>query len=54
VIRKALGHERPEHALDFDIDFGDEIDRALLVHAELAAELRHLDGAGAYNGFNGG
>ena len=38
VIGKALRHERAEHALDFQIDFGDEIDGAFLVDVDVGAE----------------
>ena len=47
VIGKALGDQLAEHALDGDVDLGDEIDRALLVDLEIAAELLHLQLAGA-------
>ena len=53
MIGKALGDERAEHPLDGDVDFGDEIDRALLVDAEVAAELRHLQLAGADDRLDG-
>ena len=36
-----------EHALDGDVDLGDEVDRAFLVDLEIAAELLHLQLAGA-------
>ena len=42
MIRKALGDELAEHPLDGDVDLGDEIDGALLVDADVAAEARHL------------
>ena len=47
VIGKALGDQRAEHPLDGDVDLGHEIDRPLLVDLEVAAELRHLQIAGA-------
>src|SRR5918994_426755 len=36
VIGKALGDQRAKHAFDFEVDLGDEIDRALLVDAQRA------------------
>ena len=54
VIGKALGDQRAEHALDFEVDLGDEIDGALLVDAHARAELGHLQIAGAHDRFDGG
>ena len=53
VIGKSLGNHRAEPALDLDVDLGDEIDDALLVDAELAAEVRHLHLAGTHDRFDG-
>ena len=53
VIGKALGDQRAEHALDGEVDLGDEIDRALLVDLEIAAEARHLQLAGADDRLDG-
>jgi hypothetical protein len=49
MIGKALGDEGTEHALDGDVHLRDEIDRAFLFDLEIAAELRHLELAGADN-----
>ena len=46
MIGKALGDQLAEHALDGEVDLGDEIDGALLVDLKVAAELRHLQLAG--------
>ena len=50
---KPLRDERAKSALDLEIDFGDQIDRALFIHAHRAAEMRHLDLAGPDHGFDG-
>ncbi len=49
MIGKALRDHRAEHPLDFEIDLGDEIDRALLLDAHAGAELGHLEIAGAHD-----
>ena len=49
VIGKSLGDELAEHPLDRHVDLGDQIDRALLVDAHVAAEARHLHVAGAHD-----
>ena len=55
MIGKALGDQRAEHALDRDVDLGDEIDRALLVdRGRRVPKLRHLHVAGADDRFDGG
>ena len=54
VIGKALRDQRAEHPLDFEIDLGDEIDRALLVDAHARAELGDLEIAGAHDRFDRG
>ena len=54
VIGKALRDQRAEHALDFEIDLGDEIDRALLLDAHAGAERGDLHIAGADDRFDGG
>ena len=55
VIGKAFGDELPEHAFDGHVDFGHEIDRALLVDAHVVlAEVRHLQRAGLDDDFDGG
>ena len=54
VIGIPLGHQLAEHALDGEIDLGDEIDRALLPHGEAAAERLELHAAGAPHGLDGG
>ena len=54
VIGKALGDQRAEHLLDFEVDLGDEIDRALLLDAHAGAELGHLEIAGAHDRFDRG
>ena len=54
VLRKPLRDERTEHALDGDVDLGDEIDRPFLVNAHGTAEVRELDVAGADDGLDGG
>ena len=54
MIGKALGDELAEHPLDGDVDLGDQIDGALLVDAEVAAEPRHHGVAGADDGLDGG
>jgi hypothetical protein len=53
MIRKPLGDERPEPPLDGDVDLGDEIDRALLVDLEGAAEAFHLQIACEDDRFDG-
>ena len=54
MIGKALRDQRAEHALDFDVHFGDEIDGALLVDTHAGAELGHLEIAGPHHRFDGG
>ena len=54
MIGKALGDHRAEHPLDRHVDLGDEIDRPFLVDLEVAAELRHLQIAGADDRLDGG
>ena len=54
MIGKPLGDQRAELALDLEVDLGDEIDRALLVDAHRAAEVRHLHVAGADDRLDGG
>ena len=54
VIGKALRDHRAEHPLDFEIDLGDEIDRALFFDAHAGAELGDLEIAGAHDRFDGG
>ena len=53
MIGKPLGDHGAESALDLDVDLGDEIDDALLVDAEVLAEMRHLHFARAHDGFDG-
>src|SRR5436190_9355959 len=45
--------ERAEHALDCEIDVGDEIDRPLLVDVNRAADVREPHVAGADDGLDG-
>ena len=52
VIGKPFGDHRAEAALDLDVDLGDEIDHALLVDAEVLAEMRQLHLAGAHDRFD--
>ena len=52
MIREPFRDELPKLALDGQVDFGDEIDRPFLVHANNLAELRHLHVAGAHYGLN--
>ena len=54
VIGKSLGDHRAEHPLDGEVDLGHEIDGPLLVDLEVAAELRHLQIAGAGDRLDGG
>src|SRR5688572_27509974 len=54
VVRKALGDHGAAQLLAFQIDLGDEVDRALLVDTEPGLPARHLDGAGAENDFSCG
>ena len=54
VIGKPLGDHRAELALDLEVDLGDQIDRALLVDADVGAEAGQLDLAGANDRFDRG
>ncbi len=54
MIGKSFADGRAESALHLEIDLGDEIDHALLVHAHLVAEVRHLNGAGSKDRLDGG
>ncbi len=54
VIREPIRDHRAESALDLDVDVGDEIDRAFLGDAQIAADVRHLDVPGAQRRFDGG
>jgi hypothetical protein len=50
----ALGNQRAHHPLDREIDLGHQIDWALLVDLECAAEGLELDRAGLPDGVDGG
>ncbi len=54
VAGMPLGDERANHALDRQVHLGDQIDRALLVNLERAAQRGQLDRAGALDGVDGG
>src|SRR2546426_858107 len=49
-----LRDERAEHALDLEVDLGDEVDLPFLPDVEVAAEPGHLHRARAQDGFDGG
>ena len=53
VIGKALRDHRAEHPLHFEIDFGDQIDGALLVDTDAGTEPGEVDLAGAHDRFDG-
>ncbi len=54
VIRKTLGDELAEHPLDGEVDLGHQVDDALLVDPQVAAEPRHHGIAGAHDRLDGG
>ena len=53
VTRKPLGNEGAKHPLAGEVDFGYEIDPALLVDLYVAAESIHHDVAGPHDGLDG-
>ena len=53
MIRKALRDHRAKHALDLEVDLGDEIDLALFFDTDAGVELRDLQIAGAHDRFDG-
>ena len=53
MVGEALRDHRAEPALDLDVDLGDEIDRAFLVDAEIAAEVFELDLSRLHDRFDG-
>ena len=54
MIRKAFSESRAAHPLAFEIDFGDEVDGALLVDADAGTEPGPVNVAGADDRFDGG
>jgi hypothetical protein len=54
MIGEAFGDEVAEHPLDREVDLGHEIDGALLLDVNIAAEARHLDLASANDRLDGG
>ena len=53
MIGKAIRNQVAEHPLDFQIYVGHEIDDALLVDANVAAEACDLNRAGPHHGLDG-
>ena len=54
MIRKSLGNHLAELPFDLDVDLRHEIDGALLVDSDVAAEMCHLHITRVQNRFDGG
>lgn len=54
MVGKAFSQHRAAHPLALEIDFGDEIDRALLVDMKAGRAPCQLNGTGLENDFNRG
>jgi hypothetical protein len=52
VVGKALGDQLAEHAFDRDVDFGDEVDDALLVDLKCLPEAGHHHRTGTLDDFD--
>ena len=53
MIGESFRNQIAENAFDFDVDLGDQVDRALLGDLDVVSEPRHLQIAGADDGLDG-